>query len=59
MKGVLDTHVWIWWNVHPQKLTRRARSFISNPSRYEELLLSAISVWEFAKLLEKKRLAIP
>jgi PIN domain nuclease of toxin-antitoxin system len=58
MKCLLDTHVWIWWNMHPQKLTRRVRSFISTPSRYDELLLSAISVWEFAKLLEKKRLAI-
>ena len=58
MKGLLDTHVWVWWNMVPQKLTRRVRSFISTPSRYEELLLSAISVWEFSKLLEKKRLAI-
>jgi PIN domain nuclease of toxin-antitoxin system len=31
---------------------------ISAPARYEELLLSAISLWEFAKLLEKRRLAI-
>jgi PIN domain nuclease of toxin-antitoxin system len=58
VKGLLDTHVWIWWNMSPRKLTRRVRSFISTPSRYDELLLSAISVWEFAKLLEKKRLAI-
>lgn len=58
MKALMDTHVWIWWNMHPRKLTRRVRSFLSTPSRYDELLLSAISVWELAKLLEKKRLAI-
>ena len=31
---------------------------ISTPARYDELLMSAISLWEFAKLLEKRRLAI-
>jgi len=31
---------------------------ISLTSKYEELLLSAISPWEFSKLLEKRRLAI-
>jgi len=55
---LLDTHVWIWWNMHPQKLSSRVRALIAAPSRYEELLLSAISLWEFAKLLEKGRLAI-
>ena len=58
MRYLLDTHAWIWWSMHPQKLSGRVRSLISTPSRYEELLLSAISPWEFAKLLEKRRLAI-
>lgn len=58
MKYLLDTHVWVWWNMHPQKLSRRVSSLIVMPTRYEELLLSAISPWEFAKLLEKRRLAI-
>jgi PIN domain nuclease of toxin-antitoxin system len=58
MKYLLDTHVWIWWNMNPKKLSGRSRSLISAVARYDELLLSAISLWEFAKLLEKKRLAI-
>ena len=58
VRCLLDTHVWIWWNMHPQKLSGRVRALISAPDRYEELLLSAISLWEFAKLLEKPRLAI-
>jgi PIN domain nuclease of toxin-antitoxin system len=58
MKYLLDTHVWVWWNMRPQKLSARVRNLISAPARYEELLLSAISPWEFAKLLEKRRLAI-
>jgi PIN domain nuclease of toxin-antitoxin system len=44
--------------MHPQKLSSKVRALISSPARYDELLLSAISLWEFAKLLEKQRLAI-
>ena len=58
MTYLLDTHVWIWWNMQPQKLSSPVRTLISAPNRYDELLLSAISLLEFAKLLEKRRLAI-
>jgi PIN domain nuclease of toxin-antitoxin system len=58
VKYVLDTHVWVWWNMHPKKLSKRVRAIISHPDQYEELLLSAISPWEFSKLLEKKRIGI-
>ena len=58
MKYVLDTHVWVWWHMQPKKLSKRVRSIISHPDQYEELLLSAISPWEFSKLLEKKRIGI-
>jgi PIN domain nuclease of toxin-antitoxin system len=58
MKYLLDTHTWIWWNVSPQKLSRRVKALISNPLHYEELLLSAISPWEFCKLLEKGRISV-
>ena len=58
MRYLLDTHVWVWWNLRPEKLSDKVRSLISTPARYEELLLAAISVWEFAKLVERRRLAI-
>ncbi len=58
VRYVLDTHVWIWWNMHPQKLSAKVRSLLSAPKRYEELLLSAISPWEFSKLLAKGRIGI-
>lgn len=44
--------------MHPKKLSKRVRAIISHPDQYEELLLSAISPWEFSKLLEKKRIGI-
>lgn len=58
MKYILDTHTWIWWHMHPKKLSQKVRTLLSTPRRYEELLLSAISPWEFSKLLEKGRIGI-
>ena len=55
---LLDTHIWIWWNMNPQKLSERVKEIIGNPDMYDEILLSAISPWEFSKLLEKKRVGI-
>lgn len=58
MRYLLDTHTWIWWNMNPQNLSQRVTEIISNIDAYEEMLLSAISPWEFSKLLEKQRIGI-
>jgi len=58
MRYLLDTHTWIWWNMCPENLSRKVKGLIADSDRYEELLLSAISVWEFCKLLEKGRLGV-
>jgi PIN domain nuclease of toxin-antitoxin system len=58
MKYLLDTHTWIWWNMNPSSLSQKVRRLIESTDNYSELLLSAISPWEFSKLLEKKRLGI-
>ncbi len=58
MKYLLDTHTWIWWHMSPRKLSQRVKMLIQNTSGYDELLLSAISPWEFSKLLEKRRIGI-
>ena len=58
MKYLLDTHTWIWWNMNPGKLSQEVKRIIANFDGYEEMLLSAISPWEFSKLLEKRRLGI-
>jgi PIN domain nuclease of toxin-antitoxin system len=58
MNYILDTHAWIWWNMDPGKLSQKVKKAIENTNRYSEILLSAISPWEFSKLLEKKRLGI-
>lgn len=58
MKVLLDTHVWIWWHMRPEMLSPKVKNRISNLRKSEELLLSAISPWEFCKLLEKGRIGI-
>ena len=58
MKFLLDTHVWVWWNMEPEKLSGKARDAIEDTNSYSEILLSAISPWEFCKLLEKERIGI-
>lgn len=57
-KYLLDTHAWIWWHMNPSKLSKKVIQVISNMDKYDEMLLSAISPWEFCKLLEKNKLGI-
>jgi len=52
---VLDTHAWIWWTSSPGKLSRRARAAIDAGG---DLLVPAISCWEVAMLVAKKRLEL-
>ncbi len=58
MKYMLDTHTWIWWHMNPKKLSQKVKRIVGNTNRYDELLLSAISPWEFSKLIEKKKIGI-
>ncbi len=58
MKYILDTHTWIWWHMNPKKLSQKVKRIVGNTNRYDELLLSAISPWEFSKLIEKKKIGI-
>lgn len=58
MKYLLDTHVWIWWNAHPQALSTGVRQILSNPKKWEELLLSPLSVWEFGAFLASGNLSL-
>ena len=58
MKTLLDTHAWIWWHLRPERLSKRAHDLIRNAGPGDELLLSAISPWEFSKLVAKGRLKV-
>ena len=58
MKYLLDTHAWVWWHMNPSKLSKKVIQLISKTDKYDELLLSAISPWEFCKLIEKNKIGI-
>jgi PIN domain nuclease of toxin-antitoxin system len=46
MNVLLDTHVLIWWLNEPEKVSRRAKSTISNQDNV--VYVSAASAWEIA-----------
>lgn len=58
MTYLLDTHTWIWWHLTPEKLSTKVRRLTTRPKAKDRILLSAISLWEFCKLIEKKRLGV-
>ena len=55
---LMDTHVWVWWHTAPEKLSSKVRDTIINLDATDQLLMSVISVWEVAKLVEKNRLRL-
>ena len=58
---VLDTHAWVWWVSKPEKLSRRQRSAIDRTRKRGDgaLILSVISGWEVALLVQGGRLRLP
>lgn len=56
MKLLLDTHIWLWSLLEPEKLSRRVIRELENSEN--ELWLSPISIWEVLMLSEKGRIEI-
>ena len=56
MKLLLDTHIWLWALLEPERLTTSVRAALESPDN--ELWLSPISVWEAMILAERGRLAV-
>jgi PIN domain nuclease of toxin-antitoxin system len=57
VKLLLDTHIWLWSTLEPQRITRRVEKVLVDPAN--ELWLSPFSVGELVVLLRKGRLALP
>jgi PIN domain nuclease of toxin-antitoxin system len=58
MPIVLDTHAWVWWVVEDKRLSARAAQAIQRAAAAGEVTISAISIWEVAKRVEKKKLVL-
>jgi len=54
---LLDTHVWLWWNTEPERLSSAARRQIGDSRN--EVFLSAASVWEIAIKQRLGKLPLP
>jgi PIN domain nuclease of toxin-antitoxin system len=53
---LLDTHIWIWWSIGASESfsAKVQKALAATSKKY----VSAISCWELAKLVEKKRLGL-
>ena len=58
MRTVLDTHAWIWWVAEDSRLSGPARHAIEESRATGELWLSAFSIWEVAKKVQKGQLSL-
>lgn len=56
MKLLLDTHIWLWSLLEPERLVPQVRAALQSPGN--ELWLSPISIWEALILVERGRLAV-
>lgn len=57
MKLLLDTHIWLWALLEPERLTRKVRTALSSADN--EIWLSPVSVWEALMLAERGRVSVP
>jgi len=55
VKLLLDTHIWLWALLEPERLAPSIRAALESPDN--ELWLSPISVWEALVLAERGRLS--
>jgi PIN domain nuclease of toxin-antitoxin system len=56
VKLLLDTHIWIWSLLAPERLTSVVARELESPDN--ELWLSPISIWELLILVEKNRVVL-
>ena len=56
MKLLLDTHIWLWGLLEPDRLSGPVQAALADADN--EIWLSPISVWEALTLVERGRLAV-
>ncbi len=56
MKYLLDTHIWLWSALQPERLSRRIAMTLADSEN--ELFLSPISVWELVILVREGRFRV-
>ena len=54
----MDTHIWVWLNLGSTELSSKTIELINTSARAGGVFVSAITVWELATLVSKKRLIL-
>jgi len=55
---VLDTHALVWWVSGDSTLSRKAKAAIEREREGGAIIVSSISAWEIAMLVERERLLL-
>ena len=56
MRLLLDTHIWLWSLLEPERLSEKVAGVLSTDGT--ERWLSPLSIWEAMLLIERKRLEV-
>jgi PIN domain nuclease of toxin-antitoxin system len=56
MKYLLDTHIWIWSVMQPDRLSPKVDGALTDPTN--DLYLSPVSIWELTLLCRKKHFRV-
>ena len=56
MRLLLDTHIWIWSVLEPDKLRKNVAQSLTDEDN--ELWLSPVSIWELSVLVRKQRIEL-
>ncbi len=56
MRLLLDTHIWIWSLLEPERLSPKVHAALKEPAT--EVWLSPISIWEALLLVERGRIMV-
>lgn len=55
---VLDTHTLVWWVAEDETLSKKAKAAIDRELEGGQIIVSAISAWEIAMLVEREKLVL-
>jgi PIN domain nuclease of toxin-antitoxin system len=55
---VLDTHALVWWVTGDESLSKKAKAAIERELEGGQIVVSAISAWEIAMLVEREKLVL-
>jgi PIN domain nuclease of toxin-antitoxin system len=58
MRTFLDTHAWVWWVTEDRRLSVPAKRVIASAIEKDAAWISAISIWELAKKIEKGQIVL-